>query len=103
MIDFEKISLIFALLSFGVNIITQMTKEFISLPTKLWTMIVSSSLCLICYFAGIVQKILPFGIGGVTSTLVASFFVSYCAMYGFDTLKELFKRFKGGENINDNN
>ncbi len=102
-IDISLVSLIVALLGFGVNIIVQITKEFMPIPTKLWTIIVSASLCIICYISGVSEGFFEAGISGALGCIVSSFFIAYCAMYGFDTFSELFERFKGGENINDDN
>ena len=102
-INFEMLISIIAALAFGVNIIVQLTKEYLPLPTKLWTLIVSAVLSEGCLFAFSRYKAVSFDILTVMAALSGSFIVAYVAMYGFDTLKELWSRFKGGANINENN
>lgn len=102
-INFEILIGIVAALAFGVNIIVQLTKEYLPLPTKLWTLIVSAALCVGCLFAFSRCRAVSFDIITVMAAVVGSFVVAYVAMYGFDTLRELWQRFKGGANINENN
>ena len=102
-VDFENLAIIFALLSFGVNIVVQFTKDIVPIPTKVWTLLVSASLCIIAYMTSAGEGYTELNLRGVFLCLVSSLFVSYCAMYGFDTLKEMWQRFKDGENINDDN
>ncbi len=91
------------MLSFIVNIIVQLTKEIISLPTKLWCIIVAMSvnLSVLCVFAK--TKLVHCDMVTVVFAFASSFVVAYVAMYGFDTFRELWQRFKKGENINENN
>lgn len=89
--------------AFVVNIIVQLTKEFIPLPTKLWVLMVSATVVIALLMAGVSFDIVKLDAGSVVLSLFGSFVVAYVAMYGFDTLKELWTRFKGGENINDSN
>lgn len=88
-------------LAFAVNIIVQMTKGFIPLPTKLWCIIVSGVIDVIALFGA--SEGGKIHINGLTIILaiVGAFIVAYVAMYGFDTFKELWERFKKGENINE--
>ena len=99
MIDVTVLLGILMSLSFFVNIVVQITKEFIHIPTKIWTILVSAitvvlSLCVATSFEWIEPNV-----GMVVLSLAGSFIVAYVAMYGFDTFKELWLRFKEGENI----
>ena len=88
-------------LAFVVNIIVQVTKEYIPLPTKLWCILVSASLILGCMFALFACGYIKLNALGVILGIVGSFIIAFISMYGFDTFKELWERFKEGENIND--
>lgn len=90
-----------AAISFVVNIIVQLTKEYIPLPTKLWVVIVSVFVDISFVFIGSSFNIIKLDASTVILSVFGSFLVAYIAMYGFDTLKELWERFKGGENINE--
>lgn len=102
-IDFSALSGTVAVLAFGVNLIVQLTKEHVELPTKLWTLIVSATLCVVCMVAGVHAGQLRADLTSGAMTLAGSFVVAYVAMYGFDTFSDLWKRFLKGENINENN
>ena len=102
-IDFSALSGTVAVLAFGVNLIVQLTKEHVELPTKLWTLIVSATLCIVCLFTGIHSGKIGADLTSGALALAGSFVVAYVAMYGFDTFSDLWKRFLKGENINENN
>ena len=89
------------LISFAVNIIVQLTKGFVPIPTKLWAIVVSAFV-MICtlYIVGSMNMI-HISPGLIAASFLGSFIVAYIAMYGFDTLKDLWQRFKKGENINE--
>ena len=90
-------------LAFVVNIIVQLTKEIVPLPTKLWCIIVAIAVDLSAlFFFGAFNNIHCSTLMSIFA-FFASFAVAYVAMYGFDTLKELWQRFKEGENINEDN
>ena len=90
-------------LAFAVNIIVQLTKSFGPLPTKLWCILVAITVNLSALTFCSVSGIAKLSVSGVILAIFASFIVAYAAMYGFDTLKELWQRFKEGENINEDN
>jgi len=91
------------IMSFVVNIVVQMTKGFIPIPTKLWCIIVSAgvtiSLVFICKSSGLIA----FGLWSILLCVFGSFIIAFISMYGFDTFKDLWQRFKAGENINEDN
>ena len=87
-------------LAFAVNIIVQITKEFIPVPTKLWCIIVSASVVLGGMLALVSGGHIKFSIVTIILAILGSFIIAFIAMYGFDTFKELWERFKKGENIN---
>lgn len=91
---------IIMVLAFIVNIIVQITKEFILLPTKLWCIIVSASLIIGCVLSLMAIGYIKFSFLIILLGIIGSFIVAFIAMYGFDTFKELWERFKRGENIN---
>ena len=90
-------------LSFVVNIIVQLTKGVVPLPTKLWCVLVAVTVDLGVLFGVATLGIFKITVAYVTFSIIGSFIVAYIAMYGFDTFKDLWTRFKGGENINEDN
>ena len=90
-------------LAFLVNIIVQITKGFVPVPTKMWCVLVSVTVIMALLFAGTSIGILKINTGYIVLSLVGSFIISFIAMYGYDTFKELWQRFKDGENINEDN
>ena len=88
-------------LAFGVSIIVQLTKGYIKIPTKLWALTVSFLLCTVLSAAAISEGIIPLSFSCVAAVILASFLVGYVSMYGFDTLKELWNRFKEGGGMNE--
>lgn len=101
--DFSMVITIIMFLSFLVNIIVQMTKGVIPLPTKLWCIIVSFIVDVIFIVILIKINMIDFNISWILLAFLSSFVIAYIAMYGFDTFKELWERFKAGENINGDN
>lgn len=90
-------------LAFVVNIIVQMTKGFIPLPTKLWCVLVAGTVVMGALFGVASFGVLKISAAYIIFSLIGSFIVAYIAMYGFDTFKELWQRFKDGGNINEDN
>lgn len=82
--------------AFIVSAIVQLTKNYIPLPTKAWVILVSM-LVVTCTMAiagdmGVIKVTVSIVILGFFGSLL----VAYIAMYGFDTLKELWNRLKSG-------
>lgn len=90
-------------IAFIVNIIVQLTKGFVPIPTKLWCIIVSVFVMATLLFVAISMQLIKFNAGYIILSVFGSFIVAFIAMYGFDTFKDLWKRFKAGENINGDN
>jgi len=90
-------------MSFLVNIIVQMTKGFIPIPTKMWCILVSVSVVMASLFVGISFHIVNLSAASVILSLIGSFIVAFISMYGFDTFKDLWQRFKAGEAIDEYN
>lgn len=88
-------------IAFAVNIIVQLTKSFIKLPTKLWCILVSAGVMCAVMLSGVSLGVIDFSIWLVMLGLIGSFVIAYIAMYGFDTFKDLWQRFREGENINE--
>lgn len=88
-------------LAFGVSIIVQLTKEYIKIPTKLWALTVSFLICAALSAAAVSEGIIPLSFTCIAAMILASFLVGYVSMYGFDTLKELWNRFKNGGGMNE--
>ncbi|MBQ4526964.1 MAG: hypothetical protein II998_02720 [Clostridia bacterium] len=87
--------------SFVVNIIVQMTKNFVPIPTKLWCITVSATVSATALLVANANNYIKLTPSEICLSLISSFVVAYVAMYGFDAAKELWRRLHGGENIND--
>ena len=99
MIDVTVLLGILMSLSFFVNIVVQITKEFIPIPTKIWTILISALTVVLALCIAKSFDLVEPTVGIVLLSLAGSFIVAYVAMYGFDTFKELWQRFKAGEKI----
>ena len=100
----DKLNILLGMLtviSFVVNIIVQLTKGFVHIPTKLWAIIVSVLVMISTVYVGALYDVIQLNSAIIIASVFGSFIVAYIAMYGFDTLKELWTRFKKGENINE--
>ena len=84
-------------LAFVVNIIVQITKELMPMPTKAWAIIVSFIVTISSTYIASNYNILDFTVTNIILSSLGSFIVAYVSMYGFDTFKELWQRFKDGE------
>ena len=80
------------------TIIVEILKQILpdSIPTKIVTIIVSFIITIVYTLVNI--AITPTAINAIAE----SFIVSYVAMYGFDSLKEIFNRFKQPKDESDN-
>ena len=83
-------------MAFLVNIIVQFTKSLIPFSTKIYVIIVS-------FFVNLILMMLGTFKVNIQMVFLSSFIVAFISMYGFDTLRELWERFKKGENINEHN
>ena len=99
--DLATILGIIMAVSFLVNIIVQLTKGFIPFPTKLWCILVSVAVMMSSLYAGISFHMIKASGASIIFCIFGSFIVAFIAMYGFDTFKELWERFKKGEVINE--
>jgi len=99
--DLSTILGIVMAVAFLVNIIVQLTKGFIPVPTKLWCIIVSIVVMMAVLYAGISFCLIEPCSASIIFGIFGSFIVAFIAMYGFDTFKELWERFMKGEDINE--
>ena len=88
-------------LAFAVNIIVQLTKELVPVPTKLWTLVVSGAVVAGSFASAVSAGIFPLTATSVVPALTGVFIVAYIAMYGFDTFRELWERFKKGDDTDE--
>ena len=101
--DINTIFLCFMAVSCMVNIIVQMTKAYVPLPTKLWCILVALCVDIGVLTGGVSLGLFELKAANILICIFASFVVAFVAMYGFDTFKDLWQRFKDGENTNGNN
>ena len=86
-----------AVLAFMVNIIVELTKNIGPLknvPTSAYTTVVSVLLSGISYFALIGVLGVSFAFHEFILSVLAGFPVAYIAMFGWEKLSEIWKRFK---------
>ena len=94
MINITVISGVLAVIAFLVTIIVQVTKELIPIPTKAWVILVSLITTIGLYITSVYLHIIEYNIAYILLAVFSSFITAYIAIYGFDTLKELYDRFK---------
>jgi hypothetical protein len=83
-------------LSFMVQVIVQVTKEmspFIKIPTKMWAIFVSLIVCQLALFIYASWASIMVIWYYVVLALFMGFVVAYIAIFGWDTLKELYLRY----------
>lgn len=84
------------------NVITEVLKKsFDNFPAQIMATIVAMVITVCAFFAYVSFKEIPVEWYMVVGAIVGGFFVSYGAQFGFDKLKEIIEKFKGGSN-NDN-
>lgn len=91
---------ILGIIAFIVSAIVEVTKKvkpFSLMPTQLWCMIVSVVVCVTAYFGYCAYSTTSIMWYFVVCAVIASFIVSYIAMYGWDTLRTLYDRFTLGK------
>lgn len=93
----SKILALIGGLAFIVTVIIEAikgTKLLDKVPTQLMVLIVSMLVCVIGYVAYASYSGMPITWYYIFAAFVSSFVVSYVSMYGFDTLSELYHKFK---------
>lgn len=91
-------------LAFFVEIFVQLTKELpgiVMLPTKAYVIIVSLAVCLLALFAFCAYQGISVPWYYAALAVCGAFVVAYLSMYGWDTLSELYNRFKRKVNGGD--
>ena len=83
-----------AVIAFLVTIIVQVTKELIPIPTKAWVILVSLITTIGLYITSVYLHVIEYNVAYILLAVFSSFITAYIAIYGFDTLKELYDRFK---------
>ena len=109
MMSLGLILTVFAALVILVNMLTQIFKSFAAkseIPTRVFVLIISIMLTVSTFIAGCslyaveIKWYMTFG------SIVASFVVAYCAMFGYDNmygeLTNLLKKLLGGDSDADN-
>lgn len=94
MFDVTVISGGLAAIAFLITIIVQVTKDVIPIPTKAWVILVSVITTIGLYIVGCCLNVIELNVAYTILAIFSSFITAYIAMYGFDTLKELYNRFK---------
>ena len=83
-----------AVIAFLVTVIVQVTKELIPIPTKAWVILVSLITTIGLYITSVYLHVIEYNFAYILLAVFSSFITAYIAIYGFDTLKELYDRFK---------
>lgn len=84
-------------MAFVVSAIVQLTKVYIPVPTKAWVILVSIMTMCAALLVAINSGIIAVTVANMVLAMFGSLLVAYIAMYGFDTLKELWNRLCNGE------
>ena len=97
-VDLSYFLVIIGALTFGTNVITEVIKKLISgFPAQLIAFIVAMALTVAAFFAYACVSGITVEWYMVAGAIVAGFFVSYGAQFGFDKLKETIEKFKGAK------
>lgn len=97
MIDMGALMSVIGLLVLATNIITEVLKHtFEGLPAQIIALVVSMVLTLATFFGYTAYVGMAITWYMVVGAVVAGFFVSYGAQFGFDKLKEIVNKYKGG-------
>ena len=86
-----------AILAFVVSVITEVIKNIgvmKKVPTNLVVIVLSMVLTIVAFFAYAQYTSLVIVWYLVLAAIIAGFFVSFVAMYGWDKISELWSRFK---------
>ncbi len=97
-IDVSVLTAIIGVLTLGTNVITEVLKKTIpKIPGQILALVVAMALTLAAFFgyAAITEIAVEWYM--VAGAVVAGFFVSYAAQFGFDKLKELIAKYTGKE------
>lgn len=95
-IDLAAIISIIGALTLATNVITEVIKQSIkNFPAQITALIVAMALTVSAFFAYAAISGIVVTWYMVVAAVVAGFFVSYAAQFGFDKLKELIYKFKG--------
>ena len=88
---------IIGILAFVVSVIIEVIKNIgplAKVPTNLVVMVVSIVLSVVTFFGYACMQSMATPWYYVIGSILAGFFVAFIAMYGWDKLTELYKRFK---------
>ncbi len=88
-------------IAFIVSLIVQFTKGFIPLPTKLWCIMVSAIVMIMTLFTASSNGYVELNGASICLSVVGSFVVAFVAENGFNTFKDLWRRFSEGEDIDE--
>lgn len=97
-IDLSLLMVIIGALTLCTNVITEVIKRsFENFPAQITAFIVAMALTVAAFFAYAAISGITVVWYMVVAAVVAGFFVSYAAQFGFDKLKEIINQFKGVE------
>ncbi len=98
------ISMIFGMLTvlaFVVNILVQVLKGMVPIPTKVLCLIVALAVNIASLIIFESEGYIAFDLTNIVVAVMGSPVIAFISMYGFDTFKELWERFKNGEDIDE--
>ena len=88
---------IMGFLAFIINIIVEMTKELPvikKMPTKAYVLLISIAVCVLAMIIYAAVTSMQLYWYYVVLAVFGAFIIGYLAIYGWDTLKELYDRYK---------
>lgn len=93
--DFALLLTAIGALTLGTNVITEVLKRSVAnFPAQITATIVAMVLTVGAFFAWTAAAEIAVTWYMIAGAVVAGFFVSYAAQFGFDKLKELIKKYK---------
>lgn len=101
-VDLVTVLAAIGILSFISSLIVQVTKEIpgiASIPTKLWAIIISMIVCILAVVIYFQVKQIELIWYHIIFAILAGFIVSFIAIFGWDTFKELYDKFKYGAEL----
>lgn len=94
-VDLTVLLTIVGALTLATNVITEVLKRsFSNFPAQITATIVAMAMTICAFFAWAAVAEIAVEWYMVAGAIVAGFFVSYAAQFGFDKLKELIKQYK---------
>ena len=95
-LDLTILMAVFGMLTLCTNVVTEVVKQTTkNFPAQITAFIVAMTLTVSAFFAYVGIMGIEVKLYMLVGAIVAGFFVSYAAQFGFDKLKEIIEKYKG--------